>query len=134
MFLASVPAFLLCTPPDNQHNCKGVKVFFAGDTGFGPHFQMIREKCGAVDLSLLPIGAYEPRWFMKDQHMNPEDAVRAHQDLGSRQSFAIHFETLQLTDEGFEEPRAALAEAVKSAKIPTESFFAPQLGETLILR
>ena len=53
-------------------------VFFAGDTGYGAHFAAIRERLGAPDLSLLPIGAYEPRWFMKDQHINPDEAVRAH--------------------------------------------------------
>ncbi|MEN9722481.1 MAG: hypothetical protein RJB38_467 [Pseudomonadota bacterium] len=109
------------------------KVFFAGDTGYGPHFRDIHDRLGAVDLALLPIGAYEPRWFMKDQHMNPDDAVRAHIDLRSRQSLAIHFETLQLTDEGFEEPREALALALRTHLIPESVFRAPEGGETLIL-
>jgi hypothetical protein len=56
-------------------NMSGKKILFGGDSGYGPHFNMIREKYGAMDLSILPIGAYEPRWFMKDQHMDPEDAV-----------------------------------------------------------
>lgn len=111
----------------------GQKIFFAGDTGYGPHFKMIRERCGDMDLSLLPIGAYEPRWFMKDQHMNPNDAVLAHLDLRSGSSYAIHFETLQLTDEGFAEPRAHLMDAVKVHGLPEGAFFIPDVGQTLVL-
>ncbi len=112
---------------DNQ------KVFFAGDTGYGPHFKMIREHCGPMDLSILPIGAYAPRWFMKDQHMNPEDAIMAHADLNSKKSFAIHFETFQLTDEPFEEPRNILSDEMKKKKILPDDFFIPQVGETLLV-
>jgi L-ascorbate metabolism protein UlaG (beta-lactamase superfamily) len=111
----------------------GRKVFFAGDTGYGPHFRWIRERCGDMDVSLLPIGAYEPRWFMKDQHMNPADAVLAHLDLGSRQSFAIHFETFRLTDEGFGEPRLELRRQLEARELPLASFVAPEVGETLVL-
>ena len=110
------------------------KIFFAGDTGYGPHFKMIREKMGPMDISLLPIGAYEPRWFMKDQHMNPEDAVQAHLDLESRHSLAIHFETFQMTDEAFEEPRKALLDSIgrRDPKLPP--FTAPQIGGTEIFQ
>ena len=111
----------------------GKKIFFAGDTGYGPHFKMIRERLGNMDVAILPIGAYEPRWFMKDQHMNPEDAVLAHQDLGARQSFAIHFETLRLTDEGFGEPRRDLATALSQRQIEARNFFAPDVGSTLVI-
>lgn len=111
----------------------GKKVFFAGDTGYGPHFKMIHEKCGEMDLSLLPIGAYEPRDFMRDQHMNPEDAVKAHMDLNSKKSFAIHFETFQMTDEGYEEPRQELLRQLSLKSLGKESFFIPQLGETLVI-
>jgi L-ascorbate metabolism protein UlaG (beta-lactamase superfamily) len=110
------------------------KIFFAGDTGYGPHFKMIHEKCGAMDLSLLPIGAYEPRWFMKDQHMNPDDAVMAHLDLRSKQSLAIHFETFQLTDEAFDEPRKHLAQALKERQVPDPDFVVQDVGATLILK
>lgn len=109
------------------------KVFFAGDTGYGPHFKMIHERCGPIDLSLLPIGAYEPRWFMKDQHMNPDDAVRAHLDLGSRQSMAIHFETIRLTDEAYGEPRREFALALTRHSVVSGAFVAPQVGETLVV-
>jgi len=108
------------------------KIFFAGDTGYGPHFKMIREKMGPMDISLLPIGAYEPRWFMKDQHMNPEDAVQAHLDLESRQSVAIHFETFQMTDEAFDEPRKALSDSIERRSTRMPPFTAPQIGGTEI--
>src|SRR6185369_16076480 len=70
-----------------------------GDTGYSPHFKAIRERHGAVDLALLPIGAYEPRWFMRDQHMDPDDAIRAHLDLQARLSVGTHFGCFQLTDD-----------------------------------
>ncbi len=109
------------------------KVFFAGDTGYGPHFEMIYEKLGAMDISILPIGAYAPRWFMKYQHMDPTDALKAHTDLASKQSFAIHFETFQLTDEAFSEPRQLLTEELGKAQINLNKFFIPDVGQTLIV-
>jgi L-ascorbate metabolism protein UlaG (beta-lactamase superfamily) len=79
-------------------------VYFAGDTAFGPHFARIREKFGSPHLALLPIGAYEPRWFMSPIHMNPEEAVRAQEILAARTSIAIHHGTFQLADEGVDTP------------------------------
>lgn len=115
-------------------NLDGFKIFFAGDTGYGPHFRMIRERCGVMDLSLLPIGAYEPRWFMSYQHMNPAEAVQAHFDLDSKRSLGIHFETFQLTDESFYTPRRELADALDKAKVSHDVFRAPEPGETLIIK
>src|SRR5581483_6736235 len=89
----------------------GRRVYFAGDTAFGDHFARIRARCGAPDLALLPIGAYEPRWFMAPVHMNPEEAVRAHRDLRARRSQGMHFGTFPLTDEAIDAPLLALAEA-----------------------
>lgn len=109
-------------------------IFFAGDTGYGPHFKMIQERVGPIDLSILPIGAYEPRYFMKEQHMNPHDALQAHLDLQSKQSFAMHFETFRMTDEGYEEPRQSLLQILREKGISNKDFFIPQTGETLILK
>jgi L-ascorbate metabolism protein UlaG (beta-lactamase superfamily) len=80
-------------------------VYFAADTAFGPHFAQIREKFGAPHLALLPIGAYEPRWFMSPVHMGPDDALRAHDILGAGTSIAIHHGTFQLADDGLDTPR-----------------------------
>jgi L-ascorbate metabolism protein UlaG (beta-lactamase superfamily) len=83
-------------------------VYFAGDTAFGPHFAAIRERFGSPRLAFLPIGAYEPRWFMSAVHMAPEEAVMAHGILGAATSVAIHHGTFQLTDEGLDTPKAQL--------------------------
>ena len=111
-----------------------ISAFFAGDTGYGDHFAMIRLRLGSPDLSLLPIGAYEPRWFMKDQHVNPDEAVRAHLDLGSRLSVGMHFGTFRLTDEGIDDPVLALAAARRAHGLSDESFPALHNGLTLRLR
>ncbi len=83
-------------------------VYFAADTGFGPHFAWIRERFGPPRLALLPIGAYEPRWFMSPVHMNPDEAVEAHRILGAATSIPIHHGTFQLADEGIDTPRRRL--------------------------
>lgn len=106
-----------------------LKIFFAGDTAYGTHFKMIQDRFGAIDLSLLPIGAYQPRWFMKDFHMSPEDAVQAHLDLASKLSMGIHFGTFRLTDEGIEDPIKHLEENLRAQNIT--NFIAPDHGQTL---
>jgi L-ascorbate metabolism protein UlaG (beta-lactamase superfamily) len=83
-------------------------VYFAGDTAFGAHFGQIREKFGSPQLALLPIGAYEPRWFMSPVHMAPQEAVRAHEILGAKTSIAIHHGTFQLADDGIDTPEKQL--------------------------
>jgi L-ascorbate metabolism protein UlaG (beta-lactamase superfamily) len=80
------------------------KTYFAGDTGYSSHFLQIRSRLGAPDLALLPIGAYLPADLMQINHMNPAEAVIAHQDLASEVSFGMHFGTFPLTDEGMNEP------------------------------
>jgi L-ascorbate metabolism protein UlaG (beta-lactamase superfamily) len=84
------------------------RVYFAGDTGFGGHFAQIREKHGTPSLALLPIGAYQPRWFMSPIHMDPQEAVRAHGILGATTSIAIHHGTFQLADEGIDTAKKEL--------------------------
>jgi L-ascorbate metabolism protein UlaG (beta-lactamase superfamily) len=79
-------------------------IYFAGDTGFGPHFGWIREKFGPPHLALLPIGAYEPRWFMSPIHMSPDEAIQAHEILAASTSIAIHHGTFQLADEALDTP------------------------------
>ena len=83
-------------------------VYFAGDTAFGSHFAQIREQFGSPRLALLPIGAYEPRWFMSPIHMAPDEAVQAHEILGATTSIAIHHGTFQLADEGIDAPQKRL--------------------------
>jgi L-ascorbate metabolism protein UlaG (beta-lactamase superfamily) len=109
-------------------------VFFAGDTGYSPWFAEIRRRYGSPMVALLPIGAYEPRWFMSDQHMNPDDAARAHRDLAPGLSIAMHFGYFRLTDEGIDEPARALEQARVAHGVPSEAFRVPVPGETIRLR
>lgn len=111
----------------------GRSAFFPGDTGYGPHFTMIRERLGPVDLATLPIGAYEPRWFMATMHMNPADAVRAHLDLGARASAAMHWGTFRLTDEAIEDPLRALEAERKAVGLDPEVFRILAHGESWVL-
>lgn len=106
-----------------------VRIYHGGDTGYAGHFKSAKEKLGAPDLALLPIGAYEPRWFMKDHHMNPDDAVQAHQDLGSKKSLGMHFGIFQLTDEGISDPEKDLEAARKSKGISAEEFMVLEQGQ-----
>ena len=112
---------------------RGHRIFFAGDSGYGPHFHDVRRRCGPVDLALLPIGAYEPRWFMKDVHMNPAEAVQVHLDLEAQQSIAMHFGTFRLTAEGISDPIAALEDALRSRDVPAERFRTLESGDSLRL-
>ena len=106
--------------------------WFAGDSGYNQTlFREIHMRCGAPDLAMIPIGAYEPRWFMKTAHMNPAEAVSTHRDVGARRSVAMHWGTFQLTDEGREEPVRALTEAREVAGIGAEEFKVLQPGESL---
>jgi Predicted Zn-dependent hydrolases of the beta-lactamase fold len=110
-------------------------IYFAGDTGYGKHFRQIFKRFGPIDLAFLPIGAYEPRWFMKDVHLNPEEAVKAHLDLGAKKSIGIHFGTfVGLTDEGIEEPKSDLLVALKKHDVPKEMFVVPKFGEVFVLK
>ena len=100
-------------------------VYFAGDTAFGDHFSEIRERFGSPRLALLPIGAYEPRWFMSSVHMAPEEAVKAHQIIGAATSIAIHHGTFQLADDGIDTPKQQL---LKSS--PPDSFLVLENGQS----
>ncbi len=108
---------------------QGKQIYFAGDSGYGPVFKDIHSRYGDMDISFLPIGAYEPRWFMEEMHMNPDDAVKAHQDVKSKRSIGIHFGTFQLTDEGIDEPATDLQTALKKYPELTP-FVVPDNGET----
>jgi len=84
-----------------------------------------------MDLSLLPIGAYEPRWFMKDHHCNVEEAIQIHHDLHSKRSIGMHWGTFILTDEPMREPLEKLKKLTREKKMPTEEFVAIQHGATI---
>lgn len=109
------------------------RLFFAGDSGYAGHFADVRERIGDIHLALLPIGAYEPRWFMRDIHMNPEEAVQAHLDLGSAHSVGMHFGTFRLTTEAIDEPERALHEAKREKGLHDSAFRTLDFGQSVAL-
>ncbi|MBI0535101.1 MBL fold metallo-hydrolase [Roseomonas sp. KE2513] len=108
-------------------------ILFAGDTAYGGHLAEIGTEFGPFGIGLIPIGAYEPRWFMRAVHMNPEEAVRARTDLQVRTAVAMHFGTFKLTQEGIDEPPRALAATREAAGLDAGDFVVPRFGETLVL-
>lgn len=113
-----------------EHN--GKKIFFGGDGGYCTHFKDIQQKFGDFDLSFIGIGSYEPRWFMKNMHTNPEEAVLIHQDLQSKLSIGMHFGTFQLSAEAMEQPVIDLQTAMQKHHIAPADFITLQEGETRI--
>jgi L-ascorbate metabolism protein UlaG (beta-lactamase superfamily) len=102
---------------------------FAGDSGYGPHYAEALRRQGPCRLALLPIGAYLPRAFMRPVHMDPDEAVRAHLDLGAAYSLGIHWGTFQLTSEAWDDPPRRLALARESAGVPEQRFRVLAPGE-----
>jgi L-ascorbate metabolism protein UlaG (beta-lactamase superfamily) len=111
-----------------MHTPGGKKIYFGGDSGYGPFVKDIHAKVGAVDLALIPIGAYEPRDFFKEMHNNPEDAVLTHLDLQAKQSVACHFGTFQLTAEAIDAPPRDLQAALVKHKVSDKAFIVPKVG------
>jgi L-ascorbate metabolism protein UlaG (beta-lactamase superfamily) len=109
------------------------RVYFAGDTAYGSFFDDVRRQLGPIDLALLPIGAYEPRWFMQFVHMNPAEAVQAHIDVGAATSVGMHFGTFQLTTEGIDDPVARLAEACSAKAVDASHFRVLDFGGSIQL-
>jgi L-ascorbate metabolism protein UlaG (beta-lactamase superfamily) len=109
------------------------KIYVVCDSGYGSgaHFRRVAEVHGPLRAAILPIGAYEPRWFMQDQHMNPQDAVKALLDCGAALALAHHHGTFQLTDEAIDAPLTALHTALDAAQIPRERFVALQPGQVV---
>ena len=109
----------------------GGRIYFVADSGYGDggHFRRARERHGPLRVAILPIGAYEPRWFMRDQHMNPAEAVQAFIDCGAELALGHHHGTFQLTDEAIDAPLVALDDALKDARIPCERFRTLRPGE-----
>jgi L-ascorbate metabolism protein UlaG (beta-lactamase superfamily) len=109
----------------------GGRLYFVADSGYGDgvHFRRARDHHGPLTLAILPIGAYEPRWFMREQHMNPDEAVQALLDCGAETALASHHGTFQLTDEAIDAPLHALADALQAAGIPPERFRALRPGQ-----
>ena len=114
-------------------------LFYAGDTGYSRDFCDIRQRYaqrqteslgGGFDIALLPIGAYEPRWFMAQQHVNVHESIRIHRDLGAKRSLGVHWGTFELTDEPLDEPPRVLAAQRAALGLAEEEFFVLAVGQT----
>jgi L-ascorbate metabolism protein UlaG (beta-lactamase superfamily) len=109
------------------------RIYHAGDTAYFEGFRQIGARFPEIDAALLPIGAYDPPWFMEKQHMNPEQAVQAFVDLGARNLVAMHWGTFKLTDEPLDEPPRRLREEWARRALPAEALRIPAIGETISL-
>lgn len=113
---------------------EGKSIYFPGDTGYWQRlFLELRERFAPIDLALLPIGAYEPRWFMQSMHMNPDDAVRAFIDMGATRALGMHYGSWQLTDEPIDAPIRALEQARVVHGVAPERFMPATIGATVII-
>ena len=109
------------------------KSIFVGDTGYSKDFSTIQQKFGPMDLSMIPIGAYAPRWFMKDHHCNVEESIQIHKDLKSKKSIAMHWGTFQLTDEPMDEPVKLLKKLTIENNFLPDEFIAMTHDESKII-
>jgi N-acyl-phosphatidylethanolamine-hydrolysing phospholipase D len=115
----------------------GMRVWFAGDTGYHPEFAEIGARCGPFALVMIPIGAYEPRWFMERVHVNPEEAVRIYEDLiashpenRSPLMLGVHWGTFRLTDEPMDEPPRRTAARWRQGGLDEDRLWIARFGET----
>ena len=113
------------------------QAWFAGDTAYSEDFAEIHRRFAerhgpgrGFDLALVPIGAYEPRWFMRAQHVDPTEAVQIHRDVHAERSLGIHWGTFELTDESLDEPPRSLARATHQAGLADDAFTVLAIGET----
>ena len=107
--------------------------YHSGDTALWDMFREIGQRCGPIDWAMLPIGAYEPRWFMEPQHMNPEDAGQAFEMLGARTFVAMHWGTFKLTDEPTGEPPGRIRAWFAERGIDPSRLWLLDVGETRAL-
>ena len=115
----------------------GMRAWFAGDTAYHPEFAEIGARCGPFDFVMIPIGAYEPRWFMERVHVNPEESVRIYQDVSAAHPAAesplmlgIHWGTFRLTDEPMDEPPRRTVELWRERGLDQDRLWIARFGET----
>lgn len=115
-------------------NFEGYKIYFAGDSGYGPNFKTLGEQEQSIDLALIPIGAYKPEWFMSPIHISPDQAVQVHQDINAKQSIAMHFGTFPLADDGMYTPQKDLKQSLDQRGINSEKFIIPDEGKSYVFK
>ena len=109
----------------------GFRLYHAGDTAWFEGFREIGRRCGPIDVAMLPIGAYAPRWFMRHQHMDPDDALKAFVALEAKLFVAMHWGTFKLTDEPLNEPPIRLRDLWHKLQLPLGRLAIPAIGQTL---
>jgi N-acyl-phosphatidylethanolamine-hydrolysing phospholipase D len=114
--------------------------YFTGDSGYSQDFKDTARRLAerlapreGFDLALIPVGAYEPEWFMQPQHMNPAQSVQVHLDLKAQQSIGMHWGTFNLTDEPLDQPPRDLAKARRQQGVADDAFSLLAIGETRFL-
>lgn len=108
-------------------------IYFGGDSGYANHYKSAYEQFGSVDIAFIPIGAYSPREIFRPVHLDPFEAVQAHQDLKSKLSIGMHYGTFQMTAESRSEPIELLEEAMNNADIPSSEFITIKVGHHINL-
>lgn len=111
------------------------KLYFSGDSGYssGKIFRDIGARYGPIRFAMIDIGAYEPRWFMRGSHVNPDEAVKIFRDIKAERAIPMHFGTFQLSDEAIDAPVRELYEALEAQKIPRDNFRALEPGQFIEL-
>lgn len=121
------------TAPPGADDTPGHRLYFAGDTGYGHWFTEIGDRYPGIDLALLPIGAYEPRWMLRPVHLDPEEAVRAHGDLRARRMAPMHWATFLLSAEPPTEPLRRAHAAWAATGRPREDLWDLPVGGSRVL-
>jgi L-ascorbate metabolism protein UlaG (beta-lactamase superfamily) len=111
----------------------GTRIYFAGDTGYGHWFTHIGERFPGIDLALLPVGAYEPAWFMQPVHLNPEEAVRACREVGAKRMAPMHWGAFVLSSEPVAEPWERTVAAWSATGLPRADLWDLAIGESRAL-
>jgi N-acyl-phosphatidylethanolamine-hydrolysing phospholipase D len=115
-----------------QH--KGYAMYYSGDTGYSRDFADIAAKFGKFDFAQIPVGCYEPRWFMGSQHVNEPEAIQIHRDVGSKLSVGVHWGTFRLCDDPIDQVLDEFPKAAKAAGLKDGEFVLPALGQTFVLQ
>jgi len=104
------------------------KIFFVGDSAYGPVFSQIKEKLGAPNLEIAPIGAYEPQWFMSKVHINPEQAIQSYIDLSANKMLAVHWGTFILSQESVLAPPETLKKLIRDKNLDSQKILVLPVG------
>jgi N-acyl-phosphatidylethanolamine-hydrolysing phospholipase D len=112
----------------------GFSMYYSGDTGYSKDFQDIAARFGGFNFAQIPVGCYEPRWFMTNQHVNEPEAIQIHRDVRSQFSMGVHWGTFRLCDDPIDQVIDEFPKAVQAAGLRADEFVLPILGETRVLK